>query len=67
MPRYWNINTGKFLRRYVYERVGGGVVGLALTQVVSALWHGLREGFLAYFVMSIFLFQSSKGTCRRAA
>lgn len=60
-PRYWNINTGLFLRRYVYERFGGGVVGLASAQMVSGLWHGLREGHLLFFFFTIFLFHSSKG------
>lgn len=60
-PRYWNINTGLFLRRYVYERFGGGVAGLAMAQMVSGLWHGLREGHLLFFFCTIFLFQSSKG------
>eukprot|EP00892_Ulva_mutabilis_P010068 jgi/Ulvmu1/7433/UM036_0094.1 len=59
-PRFWNINTGFFLRRYVYERFGGGVFGLATTQMVSGLWHGLREGHLLFFFSTIFLFQSSK-------
>lgn len=60
LPRFWNTNTGVFLRRYVYERVGGGFLGLAVTQLVSSVWHGLREGFVAFFVMSIFMFQASK-------
>jgi lysophospholipid acyltransferase len=60
LPKYWNVNTGLFLRRYVYERVGKGFVGLAVTQLVSGLWHGLREGHMLFFFMSIFLFQGSK-------
>jgi lysophospholipid acyltransferase len=43
LPKYWNVNTGLFLRRYVHERVGKGFVGMAVTQLVSGLWHGLRE------------------------
>lgn len=61
VPRYWNINTGYFLRRYVYERWGGGVAALAATQMVSGLWHGLREGHMFYFAFTIPMFQSSKG------
>lgn len=62
IPRYWNINTGLFLRRYVYERWGGGTVALAATQMISGLWHGLREGHLFYFLFTIPMLQSSKGT-----
>lgn len=61
VPKYWNVNTGVFLRRYVYERVGKGFAGLAVTQLVSGLWHGLREGHMIFFFMTIFLFQGSKG------
>lgn len=63
IPRFWNINTGYFLRRYVYERWGGGAAALAATQMVSGLWHGLREGHLLYFAFTIPMFHSSKGTC----
>lgn len=63
MPRFWNVNTGVFLRRYCYERMGTGFVSMAATQVISSLWHGLREGFLAFFTGTIFMFQSSKGAC----
>lgn len=62
VPQYWNVNTGIFLRRYVYERVGKGTAGLATTQVVSGLWHGLREGHMLFFLMSIPMFAGSKGT-----
>ena len=61
IPRFWNINTGYFLRRYVYERWGGGTAALAATQMVSGLWHGLREGHLFYFLCTIPMFHSSKG------
>lgn len=61
MPRFWNVNTGIFLRRYCYERMGAGFVSMAATQIVSSLWHGLREGFLAFFSGTILMFQSSKG------
>lgn len=61
IPRFWNINTGYFLRRYVYERWGGGTAALAATQMVSGLWHGLREGHLFYFLFTIPMFHSSKG------
>jgi lysophospholipid acyltransferase len=60
LPKCWNVNTGVFLRRYVYERVGKGFAGLAVTQVVSGLWHGLREGHMIFFFLTIFLFQGSK-------
>lgn len=65
VPKFWNVNTGVFLRRYVYERVGKGFVGLAVTQLVSGLWHGLREGHMLFFAMSIPLFAGSKGAHTR--
>lgn len=61
VPKYWNVNTGVFLRRYVYERVGRSLLGLAVTQLVSGLWHGLREGHMIFFAMTIPLFAGSKG------
>jgi D-alanyl-lipoteichoic acid acyltransferase DltB (MBOAT superfamily) len=67
IPRYWNINTGYFLRRYVYERWGGGTIALAATQMISGLWHGLREGHLFYFFLTIPMFHSSKGTILQCA
>jgi lysophospholipid acyltransferase len=61
VPKFWNVNTGVFLRRYVYDRVGRGFKGLAVTQLVSGLWHGLREGHLLFFIMTVPLFAGSKG------
>ncbi|CAI5465325.1 unnamed protein product [Closterium sp. Yama58-4] len=51
----WNISVGLWLRTYVYERLvpAGGkpaFVHLLLTQIVSALWHGLYPGYLLFFV-----------------
>ncbi|EFJ48091.1 hypothetical protein VOLCADRAFT_120919 [Volvox carteri f. nagariensis] len=55
VPLNWNICTGNFLRRYVYERVAPrnrkpGFQSLLFTQLVSAIWHGLYPGYLMFFV-----------------
>eukprot|EP01024_Parvocaulis_polyphysoides_P009939 TRINITY_DN13253_c0_g1_i3.p2 TRINITY_DN13253_c0_g1~~TRINITY_DN13253_c0_g1_i3.p2 ORF type:complete len:199 (-),score=13.24 TRINITY_DN13253_c0_g1_i3:622-1218(-) len=61
VPQYWNIGTGTFLRRYVYERLrGAAFMNLMLTQLVSGLWHGLFPGQLMFFCFTAFLFQSAK-------
>ncbi|GFR42985.1 hypothetical protein Agub_g3984 [Astrephomene gubernaculifera] len=55
VPLNWNICTGNFLRRYVYERIAPrnrrpGFQSLLFTQLVSAVWHGLYPGYLMFFV-----------------
>lgn len=55
LPITWNILTGVFLRRYVYERVTPagkkpGFQTLLIANVTSALWHGLFPGYLWFFV-----------------
>mmetsp|Transcript_35537 Transcript_35537/g.78847 ORF Transcript_35537/g.78847 Transcript_35537/m.78847 type:complete len:511 (-) Transcript_35537:481-2013(-) len=64
IPLNWNIQTGNFLRRYVYERLPArkgkpGFVQLLVTQVVSAIWHGLYAGYLMFFVSTVFFIQAS--------
>ncbi|GLC46847.1 hypothetical protein PLESTB_001540800 [Pleodorina starrii] len=54
VPLNWNICTGNFLRRYVYERVTPrnrrpGFQSLLFTQLVSAVWHGLYAGYMMFF------------------
>lgn len=61
----WNVQTGSWLRRYVYERlarpgVKPSVVTVLATQVVSGAWHGLYPGYWAFFVTSAFLIEASK-------
>ncbi|KXZ56055.1 hypothetical protein GPECTOR_2g937 [Gonium pectorale] len=55
VPLYWNIGTGIFLRRYVYERITPkgrkpGFPALLFTQSVSGVWHGLYPGYIMFFV-----------------
>ncbi|KAG2485077.1 hypothetical protein HYH03_016174 [Edaphochlamys debaryana] len=55
VPLNWNIATGTFLRRYVYERVAPrkgrpGFQSLLFTQLISAVWHGLYPGYVSFFV-----------------
>ncbi|KAL6754098.1 MBOAT, membrane-bound O-acyltransferase family-domain-containing protein [Haematococcus lacustris] len=57
IPGFWNIRTGQFLRRYVYERLTPagrkpGFVQLLATQMVSAIWHGLYPGYMLFFAGS---------------
>lgn len=54
VPLNWNIATGTFLRRYVYERIAPrgrkpGFQSLLFTQLVSAVWHGLYAGYMLFF------------------
>ncbi|GBF90895.1 lysophospholipid acyltransferase-like [Raphidocelis subcapitata] len=67
LAAHWNISTGMFLRRYVYERLtppGGKPTFFTLvaTQLVSSLWHGLYPGYFFFFVGSAFLFAHSTVT-----
>ena len=61
VPKYWNVNTGVFLRRYTYNRIGSGFFALAATQIICSIWHGPSEGYLAFFAGSVVLFHSTKG------
>ncbi|CAI7911490.1 unnamed protein product [Closterium sp. NIES-53] len=63
----WNISVGLWLRTYVYERLvpAGGkpaFVHLLLTQIVSALWHGLYPGYLLFFVGVALEIAGSRGS-----
>ncbi|KAL9654984.1 hypothetical protein ABK040_008772 [Willaertia magna] len=47
----WNIGVSKWLRYYVYTRVGGSrLVNLIVTFTVSALWHGVYPGYYTLWV-----------------
>jgi hypothetical protein len=49
--RHWNVQTGVFLRRYVYDRLprdASSATRLVLTQLVAALWHGFH---VCHFMM----------------
>eukprot|EP00930_Biecheleria_cincta_P096039 TRINITY_DN87914_c0_g1_i1.p1 TRINITY_DN87914_c0_g1~~TRINITY_DN87914_c0_g1_i1.p1 ORF type:complete len:480 (+),score=76.02 TRINITY_DN87914_c0_g1_i1:113-1552(+) len=65
LPAHWNIQTGRWLRHYVYERVKSHnqratFACLLATQVVSGLWHGLHAGYCLFFFCSAFMLQASK-------
>lgn len=52
----WNMNTSKWLRFYVYERVvpagkKPGTKAALITFVFSASWHGTRPGYYLTFIM----------------
>ncbi|KAI8810569.1 MBOAT, membrane-bound O-acyltransferase family-domain-containing protein [Cladochytrium replicatum] len=49
---HWNIRTTLWLRRCVYNRVGGSrSLAKLLTYVVSAFWHGFYPGYYFAFVL----------------
>eukprot|EP00798_Chlamydomonas_sp_ICE-L_P022213 gene22213-29276_t len=59
-PGHWNIQTGVWLRRCVYERITPkgkkpGFVQLMTTQLASAIWHGLSPGYLMFFASTALL------------
>lgn len=65
LPQDWNIATGNFLRRYVYDRLTPKgrkplLSTLVITQLVSGLWHGIFPGYALFFVSCAFFFESSK-------
>eukprot|EP00873_Tetraselmis_striata_P000705 jgi/Tetstr1/420969/TSEL_012029.t1 len=61
----WNIQTGLWLRRYVYDRLTPigtkpGFAALMLTQLVSGVWHGLFPGYIMFFSGTALLVQTSR-------
>lgn len=64
VPLHWNVTTGVFLRRYVYERLTPkgkrpGFPQLFATQMTSALWHGLSGGQALFFASTALSIQLS--------
>jgi len=69
IPLNWNIQTGLWLRHYVYDRTTlkgkkPGFAQLLVTQVVSGVWHGLYAGYWLFFVSSAVFVQGSKNVFR---
>lgn len=63
IPKYWNQSTGTWLRHYVYERLPkefSGFPQLLITQLVSAVWHGLYAGYILYFIHSALMIFASR-------
>ena len=65
IPHNWNVQTGNWLRNYVYDRTTpkgkrGGFKQLLVTQVVSGVWHGLYAGYWLFFVSSAVFVHASK-------
>lgn len=64
LPQYWNINTGLWLRHYVYERLlqhrYSEFTALLVTQTLSGVWHGLYAGYWMFFVGSVAMLQAAK-------
>jgi len=65
IPANWNICTGTFLRRYVYDRLTPAgqkptFYTLLATQLVSGFWHGLYPGYFLFFVSASVAIASSK-------
>ena len=61
VPQHWNIRTGVFLKNYIYERIPGkpGFFHVLLTQLFTALWHGLFPGYIIFFVGTVFYLQAA--------
>ena len=54
IPHHWNVQTGTWLRHYVYDRTTPrgkkpGFKQILITQVVSGVWHGLYARVLVIF------------------
>ena len=75
IPKHWNVQTGEWLRHYVYERPeirmkgtnkrdGVGFLQLLITQTVSGVWHGLYAGYWLFFVSSAVYVHGSKAVWR---
>lgn len=65
LPLVWNIHVSTWLRLYVYERVcrkgrKPGFFELLVTQIVSAVWHGLYAGYILFFVHSALMIAASR-------
>ena len=69
IPHHWNVQTGTWLRHYVYDRTTPrgkkpGFKQILITQVVSGVWHGLYAGYWLFFVSSAVFLQGSKSMFR---
>eukprot|EP01116_Phalansterium_solitarium_P004611 TRINITY_DN1564_c0_g2_i2.p1 TRINITY_DN1564_c0_g2~~TRINITY_DN1564_c0_g2_i2.p1 ORF type:complete len:438 (+),score=149.91 TRINITY_DN1564_c0_g2_i2:119-1432(+) len=50
ISEHWNVRTDRWLKHYVYERVGNkGTAGLIITFMASAVWHGFYPGYYFSF------------------
>ncbi|KAG2374830.1 hypothetical protein C9374_010407 [Naegleria lovaniensis] len=48
----WNVSVSKWLRNYVYTRVGEkpGTLATVITFIVSAIWHGVYAGYAIMWI-----------------
>nr|CAG4718465.1 unnamed protein product [Naegleria fowleri] len=48
----WNVSVSKWLRNYVYTRVGErpGTLATVVTFIVSAIWHGVYAGYAIVWI-----------------
>nr|XP_043608447.1 lysophospholipid acyltransferase 1-like [Erigeron canadensis] len=65
IPLVWNIHVSSWLRHYVYDRLvqkgkRPGFFQLLATQTISAIWHGIRPGYIIFFVQSALMISGSK-------
>ena len=69
LPIGWNIQVSTWLRRYAYERYlqhgASADAAVVLTQLVSAVWHGVYPGYLIFFLSSAICIQLSKRIHKR--
>lgn len=65
LMHWWNCRTSVFLRRYVYEKATFGAkrpgfAALFITNIVSALWHGVRATFVLMFATAAVMVEVSR-------
>lgn len=63
ITQHWNIQTGRWLRRYVYDRLAGSPVlralRLLITQLVCGVWHGVFAGYWLFFAATALMFETA--------
>jgi lysophospholipid acyltransferase len=58
LPMKWNITVGQWLRHYCYERfeTDEKVKAMFITNILSALWHGVYPGYyMSFFMASVLI------------
>jgi len=60
---HWNIRTDRWLKHYIYERVKSN--GIAITFLISALWHGFYPGYYLSFMTAAVITVTSRSVRRK--
>jgi len=60
----WNMQTGKWLKNYVYLRINPGqkptLLNTMVTYTTSALWHGLYPGYYMSFMLGAIMTEAQR-------